>query len=389
MGNDLIRQLLLTAAAPVLLVSCGGGGHGSSGAPAPPGPPPFTSIPLVRVSPASTLMAGCNGSPQTGTLYVDAEVEPSVAINPTSPTNLIGAWQQDRWSNGGAQGLTVGTSFDGGQNWTISAIPFSHCTGGDAANGGDFERSTDPWVAVSPGGVAYAMALSFSGGTLAPGSTSAMLLSRSGDGGLTWAPPVTLIRDGDQFFNDKGSITADGADAHFVYAVWDRLTIAQDGPTWLSRTIDGGASWQTRSIYDPGSGNQTIGNQVGVLPGGSIVNVFTQIDFVAGRASSSIRVIRSADHGDTWSAPTTVAELMAIGASDPDTDAPVRDGSDVPALTVDSSGVVYVAWQDARFSGGQRDAIALSRSLDGESRGARRCASIPSRRPPHSPRPCM
>jgi hypothetical protein len=32
---------------------------------------------------------------------------------------------------------------------------------------------------------------------------------------------------------------------------------------------------------------------------------------------------------------------------------------------MDSSGVVYTAWQDARFSGGERDAIALSRSLDG------------------------
>ena len=289
-----------------------------------------------------------------------------MAINPSSPANLIGMWQQDRWSNGGAQGLVLAASFDSGQSWTIASVPFSLCTGGNAANGGDFDRATDPWVAISPDGTAYALALSFSGGTLAPGSTSAMLVARSIDGGLTWSAPTTLIRDGDQFFNDKGTITADSADSRYVYAVWDRLDINENGPTWMARTVDGGASWQpARGIYDAGAGNQTIGNQIVTLPGGAIVNLFTEIDVVAGRATSSIRAIRSSDHGDTWSAPVSIAELLAVGADDPDTGTPVRDGSDVPAVTVDSNGVVYVAWQDARFSGGARDAIALSRSVDG------------------------
>jgi len=358
------RQLTIRALLSIPLISCGGGGGG--GGSAPPPPPPFSSVPLVRVSQGSTLMAGCNGAPQTGSLYLDAEVEPYVAINPSNPTNLIGAWQQDRWSNGGAQGLMLGASFDGGNSWSVTSAPFSRCTGGNAGNGGDLERATDPWVAISPNGIAYAMSLSFSGATFAPGSASAMLVARSIDGGLTWSPPVTLIQDGAQFFNDKCSITADPVDARFVYAVWDRLTVAEDGPTWFARTVDGGASWQpARNIYDPGPGNQTIGNQIAVLPGGSIVNVFTQIDVVAGRASASIRAIGSADHGDTWSGPVTVADLLALGAADPDTGTAVRDGSILFAVDVDGSGGIYLAWQDARFSGGQRDAIALSRSLDG------------------------
>jgi hypothetical protein len=311
------------------------------------------------------LTAGCNGA-QTGTLFTNAEVEPSVIVNPLSPANLIGAWQQDRWSNGGAQGLMLAATFDGGQNWTLTSVPFSRCTGGNAGNGGDLDRATDPWVSMSPDGIAYALSLSFSGGTLAPGSVSAMLVSRSADGGLTWSAPITVIRDGDQFFNDKGAITADSNDAHFVYAVWDRLDAANNGPSWFARTIDGGASWQpARGIYDPGVGNQTIGNQIVALAGGAILNVFTEIDIVGGRVTSTIRAIRSTDHGDTWAAPVTVADLLAVGTLNPDTGVPVRDGSDVPALAVDASGVVYVAWQDARFSSGQRDAIALSRSTDG------------------------
>ena len=353
---------MLAALGSVVLASCGSGDHHGGSTPA---PPPFTSVPLVRVSPPSTLAAGCNGA-QTGTVFRDAEVEPSVAINPLSPANLIGAWQQDRWSNGGSQGLMLAATFDGGQNWTVSSVPYSVCTGGTAANGGDFDRATDPWVTISPNGAAYALSLSFSGGTLAPGSSSAMRVARSVDGGLTWSGPITLIRDGAQFFNDKGAITADRNDAHFVYAVWDRLDAVQNGPTWFARTIDGGTTWQpARNIFDPGAGNQTLGNQILSLPGGAIVNLFNEIDIVRGRATETIRAIRSADHGDTWGAPVTVAELLAVGALNPDTGVPVRDGSDVPALAVDSSGVIYVVWQDSRFTAGVRDAIALSRSLDG------------------------
>ena len=38
--------------------------------------------------------------------YPDAEVEPYVAVDPTNPRHLIGSVQQDRWNDGGANGLT-------------------------------------------------------------------------------------------------------------------------------------------------------------------------------------------------------------------------------------------------------------------------------------------
>ncbi len=64
-----------------------------------------TVAPLVLVSGPSPF-AGCTlGATATGTIYVNAEVEPYVAVNPTNAQNLIGVWQQDRWSDGGAHGL--------------------------------------------------------------------------------------------------------------------------------------------------------------------------------------------------------------------------------------------------------------------------------------------
>ena len=73
----------------------------------------------VRVSGASPFDAACSSpAEQTGDNYPNSEVEPYVAVNPDNGANLIGAWQQDRWSNGGSRGNVVGFSNDGGTTWT-------------------------------------------------------------------------------------------------------------------------------------------------------------------------------------------------------------------------------------------------------------------------------
>jgi hypothetical protein len=147
--------------------------------------------PLVTVTGTSPFVAGCEGAPQSGTVYPGGEVEPWVDVNPADPDNVIGNWQQDRYSNGGARGNRSAFSEDGGQTWTIppvSSTPdtgqakFSRCTRGNAANGGDFERATDPWVSISPHGTAHQVALSINDTNVA----NAVLTSRSFDGGEDW-----------------------------------------------------------------------------------------------------------------------------------------------------------------------------------------------------------
>lgn len=342
--------------------------------------PNFVPLP-VRVLPAkgelppqhlasapSPFSSNCD-SGQTGISFVNAELEPHVAINPLDGQHLIGAWQQDRWSNGGARGLVASVSFDGGSSWTRVPMPFSRCGGGNASNGGNYLRATDPWVAFSADGTAFVMALAFSGGSFQAGSVNAMLVSRSLDGGLSWSNPTTLIQDGSSFFNDKNTLTADPVDPQFVYATWDRLTTNDDGPTWFARSVNGGATWQAaRPIYTPGSMKQTIGNLIVVLPDGMLVNLFTQIDNApTNPVPPFLAVIRSSDKGATWSAPVKIADWLAIGASDPENGTPIRDGSIIAQIAVAPDGKLYVVWQDARFSGGLRDGIAISRSSDGGS----------------------
>ena len=316
--------------------------------------------PQFRASAVSAFAPGCDSVAATGTLFQDAEVEPMLAVDPTNPSNLIGVWQQDRWSDGGSHGLMTGYSSDGGRTWARTAATFSRCAGGNAGNGGDYERASDPWVTFAPDGTAYQISLSFSGVEGRPGSVSAILVSRSGDRGRTWSVPATLIRDGPEAFNDKESITADPTDAHYVYAAWDRLA-GDRGPTWFARTTDAGATWETaRPIFDPGADKQTLNNQIVVLPGGTLVNFFTLFG-----PAPSLAIIRSTDKGVTWSAPIVIAQVQALGVRDPENLTDVRDSATLGSIAVSRSGTLVAAWQDARFSGGIHDGIALARSADG------------------------
>jgi hypothetical protein len=283
------RRGLAVVALVTLVAACGGSSNGGSVIPIPQ-PPPFSSVQQIQVSQPSPFAPGCDGvSPENGTLYPNTAVEPYLVASPFNPLNLIAAWQQDRWSNGGSQGLVLASSLDGGSSWTLTTAPFSRCTGGNAGNLGDYARASDPWLTVAPNGSVYALSLSFNGTSLAPGSSSAMLVARSPtDFGVTWQLPHALIQDGAQVFNDKGSITADPINPSYVYAVWDRLTSPTVGPTYLALTADGGSTWQAaRNIYDPGPSAQTLGNQIVVLPGDVVLDFFTQIDTLANGTTSS------------------------------------------------------------------------------------------------------
>jgi hypothetical protein len=244
---------------------------------------------------------------------------------------------------------------------------------------------------------------------------NAMLVNRSENGGRSWSNPIVLRSDGvGQALNDKNSLTADPTDSDFAYAVWDRLvdftvppnatsvaassalkthasagdgvvaarerakqlrSLSADqaqgaaaeiffkGPTFFTRTTNGGQSWErARRIYDPGGNSQTINNLVEVLPRGTVINFFTEISPNGG---TRIRLIRSFDKGQTFGPPiTAVAIATAFGVVTPDTQELVRDASILFDTAVDPrTGALYLVWQDVRFNG--IDEIAFSTSTDG------------------------
>ncbi len=350
----------------------------------------------VTVSGASPF-AACTADDvagQPGTNVRDSEVEPWVDVNPKNPMNVVGGFQQDRWSNGGARGLVAGVSFDGGASWLEVVIPkITLCSGGTAAGGGDFTRATDPWLSFAPNGELYFFSLSLDietpVGREGGFGKNAMLVSKSIDGGLTWSDPITIARDeAPRFLNDKNAITADPTDDRFVYAVWDRLQLPVGavinpenvfglgfkGPATFSRTTDGGATWEApRKIYDPAGNNQTIGNQIVVGQDGALYDFFNEIlnfrnDDGGAQFEFNVAFVTSRDRGATWSRgpAARVAKLLSVGVRDPDTGDPVRTGDIIPEPAVDRrGGNLYVVWQDGRFSGFAHDDVALSMSKDG------------------------
>jgi hypothetical protein len=357
-GQSVIGAVALLA----LLAGCGGSGDGGSGG----GPPAFSSVPQVQVS-TPTTFPSCSTAGQSGTLYSGTSLEPSLVVNPTNTSNLIAEWQEGRWSSGGSQALSLGASSDGGMTWTLAYAAFSVCTGGSVNNAGNYQRASNGWLTVSPSGVVYALSLSFSGGALLAGSSSGQLLARSTDGGFTWSQPVALIADGADFFDDKGSVTADPTNDNYVYAVWDRLSDENSGSSYFAVTADGGTTWQpATSIYSAGASGQTIGNIIVVLPGDIVLDIFSALSTAAASAASAtLFALRSTDNGSTWSGPVMIASEESVGTSDPLTGAGIRDSTDLPAVSVSPGGTVYVVWQDSSFSAGARDGIAMSSSADG------------------------
>lgn len=350
--------------------------------------PAWSSVgPLVLVSGPSPFAPGCEAAPQSGTVYPNAEVEPWVDVNPTNQDNVIGNWQQDRWSNGGARGQLAAFSMNGGQSWTIPPIStaantgqakFSRCTGGSAANGGNFERATDPWVSFSPNGVAHQASLAINDSNVA----HAVLAARSTDRGMNWQNPVTIKFDNRAtVFNDKETLTADWTDSRFVYATWQRIvfpterasataaenTVTFKSVAWFARSSDNGLSYTlVKPVFDPGQFNQTIGNEIVVLPNGDLVMLFNWIRNVRKRSERGFTaaVMRSTNKGATWSAPITINRMITDGVRDPRDGHDVRTGDLLPQMAVDRrSGALYVVWQDDRFTG--QEQIAFSKSTNG------------------------
>ncbi len=330
-----------------------------------------TITPLVTVS-SPSLYATCTiGGP--GTNYVNAEVEPYVAVNPANTSNIIGVWQQDRWSNGGAHGLVAGVSTDGGSTWTKVSLPFSQCAGGL-----DYQRASDPWVSFGPDGTAYAVSISFDG----TDNKNAVGAATSTDGGQTWNHLQTIVSytsNGGQFFTDKESVTADPVKAGTAYTVWDTLVAPTDRPddnphtsaftgdAYFSQTTNGGRTWSTpKVIVHTKQNTQTIGNQIVVDPrNGTLYDFFDLILHPTGKAFN-VAFVKSTDGGSTWTQPQIISKLGTVFVTDPNTGQAIRTGDIIPEPAIDpKTGQLYVVWQDARFNGGHFDEVALSTSTDG------------------------
>ncbi len=335
---------------------------------------------VVSVNPSP--VAACSVPAAGGTNYPNTEVEPFSAVNPANTANQIAVWQQDRWSNGGADALMAAASFDGGATWGAQTpLPFNTC----APGGLPYERASDPWISIGPDGIAYAVSISFNQSN----NDNAVAAVRSTNGGLSWDHLTVIRQDNNQnqFFNDKESVTADPTRPGTAYAVWDQLAgpvdnpavlihnfFAFTGPSWFSKTTKGGVTWSPSKIIVPMRQNQqSIANVIVVRPNGTLYDFFTLITGTGpntGPKSTAphgfaIAMIKSTDAGDTWTAPQIVQQMHTLTVTDPNTGQSLRTADFDAAPAVDPvTGQLYLVWQDARGTAGPNGKGAYSRILE-------------------------
>ncbi|MEU8843834.1 sialidase family protein [Streptomyces roseus] len=305
-------------------------------------------------------------------VYPGTEVEPYLSVDPRDTKRVVTVYQQDRWNDGGARGLSAAWTTDG-RTFHRSTLPFSLC----APGGADFERATDPWVSTGPDGIVYA---SGEGVDFTKSTRTGLLAVTSRDGGRTWRNLTTTHVDEQPFFNDKPSITADPTRRGTAYQVWNRLDndppgpSAINGPGYISVTRNGGRTWsEARPFVDTSAvpNTQTIGHLIVIDPRtGTLYDFFDTITFADDLSTvleAHYAMVTSTDAGETWSTPVTVARDSAVPEVDPnDPTKLLRAASTLPSPAVDpKTGTLYMAYEGADFSGGTFDSVQLVRSTDG------------------------
>lgn len=249
----------------------------------------------------------------------EAQNEPFVAINPSNSRHMVvGA---NNWLAGdGRFEVYAYVTFDGGQTWSTSQ-PYIDRNGGRL-------NAADPTVAFGPNGDVY---FAFVAMTPAQG---AVAVSRSLDGGLTWASQhwATAFTTA----ADKPALAAGNGKLYLVY---------QNNGLLSRVSSDGGASWGATTLIDAAGRN-----------GYPVAFKDTVSMFYA--TNSNIKVARSSDGGASY-ALSTVSNAVALQPRRTNYRATIY-----PAAGVDAKGALYVAWADGRNAGRGND-ILFSRSVNG------------------------
>ena len=367
-------MLRLSCATAILLLAAAIGA--STAAAAPPAAPKLVrdvktgSDPLGSLTPAAP-------DPIQDYVQPDTQIEPSIAVNPANPKNVVTAYQEGRIADGGDATNGFATSLDGGKSWKTGELPGLTTYPGQ---GGVFERASDAVVAFGPNNVVYANSLVFDYNANT-GLRSGIAINVSKDGGLHWGPPVIIQDDQLGGLNDKNWIVVDTSDApgHHkgrVYVVWDRVApVVYDycdhdcdqRSNWLPnlQTIPGLVfAGQGIGAYPVITRNGGLGIVMNALTGGVPVPSGPDELEVSPGGEELVFVAAPAAGSTPFPAPLAFVPPVDI-ASNQSAGVPAQRAGSLPAAAVDpASGAIYAVWEDSRFrQDGTNDAV-MSRSLD-------------------------
>jgi hypothetical protein len=307
----------------------------------------------------------------------DTQIEPSLAVNPANPKNVVSVYQEGRIADAGAATNGFATSVDGGATWKTGELPRLTTYPGQ---GGRFERASDAVVSFGPNNVVYANSLVFDF-TVNGGLRSGIAINVSKDGGLHWSSPVIIQDDILGGLNDKNWIVVDMSSARGhhrgrVYVVWDRVVpVVYD---YCDHDCDKLSNWLPNLQTIPGLvfPGQGLGAYPVITKGGGlgiVMNALTggvpltfgpnEPDVVPGTAEL---VFAAAPLAGSTPFPAPLLFLPPIDiASNRSANVPAQRAGGLPAAAVDpASGTLYTVWEDSRLrKDGTNDAV-ISRSFN-------------------------
>jgi hypothetical protein len=309
--------------------------------------------------------------PSASTCEPDTLVEPDVAVSPVNPNIAVAAAHDCRFADGGAVDISYAWTHDGGQTWHHAPMP-----GITTANGGVWDRASDPVVAFGPDGSVYISVLDIS-----LNCPSAVSVSRSTDGGATFGAPVLAHESNTcNYSDDKNFLIVDNGrhSPHRgrLYQFWTPFLGGRfgSGSQQVVRwSDDHGQTWSHTVALTP-RGIFTQNSQPVIKPNGTIVDTYLSFGAAGGDEGPESRIGGNTDAlaanaaapadriaarvsrngGRTWSKSFTVTSRAGEG--------PAGIRCCLPSAAGDpTTGRMYAAWirPDSK-------AVMLTSSKDGK-----------------------
>jgi hypothetical protein len=322
-------------------------------------------------------------APESDYVQPDTQIEPSIAVNPQNPDNVVATYQEGRIDSGGDATNGYAVTFDAGKTWKFGEVPgLTNFPG----QGGVYDRGSDAVAAFGPDNTVYINSLVFNSETDA--TRSAITVNVSKDGGKTWGPPVVFQDDNIGGLNDKNWIVVDNSDApgHHkgrVYVVWDRVApIVYD---YCDHDCDQLANWLPNLATVPGLifPGQGLGAYPVITKGGGLGMAITMIagslpvnqlintdqpdpEEIASGDEQEAWIFAPAAGQTPWPAPLVFEPPVSI-APNRSNGQPAQRGPDgIPSAAVNpKTGTIHVVWDDGAKREKANDVVITSSTDDG------------------------